>query len=137
VQQVSFSMSWWQGAVPPPDITDAYEQRIPGAGRELFDQARRQTDHRMALETKVTDANLAHQRVTIICGTIILLGAMATAVALALVGQPATAFIVAMATLVSAVGGYLFVTNRQAAERAEKRKTIAERTNQQRQIGRR
>ena len=117
MQQVSFSMSWWQGAVPPPDITDAYEQRIPGAGRELFDQARRQTDHRMALETKVTDANLAHQRVTIICGTIILLGAMAT--------------------LVSAVGGYLFVTNRQAAERAEKRKTIAERTNQQRQIGRR
>jgi len=39
-------MSWWQSALPPPEVADAYEQRMPGATRELFDRARQQMDHR-------------------------------------------------------------------------------------------
>jgi uncharacterized membrane protein len=50
--------SFYRAPVPPPGTLQGYEDVVKGSAKQILDQARDQTDHRMRLESKALDASI-------------------------------------------------------------------------------
>jgi uncharacterized membrane protein len=116
---VSASMTW-QGQMPHPADIAKYEETLPGAAERIFTAFETQAAHRMALETKVLDANIAHQGRALNRGTLILMSVIVASVIIAFLGQPIVGFTGAMATMVVVVFNNIWATRSAERERIEK-----------------
>ncbi len=54
--------SFYRAPVPPPETLQGYEQIVPDSAKQIMDQAREQTAHRMRLEEKAVDAGIDNSK---------------------------------------------------------------------------
>ncbi len=54
--------SFYRAPVPPPGTLQGYEDVVKGSAKQILDQARDQTDHRMRLESKALDASIENSK---------------------------------------------------------------------------
>jgi len=52
----------YSGPFPPPGLLETCERHHPGSTRIFVEQYEKQSDHRMAIERKVVDANVRNER---------------------------------------------------------------------------
>lgn len=64
-------MSRFSGPIPSPEVLAKYEEVIYGLADKLIDRFEKQSDHRMELEKKVTDADILQSRMGLIFGAVI------------------------------------------------------------------
>lgn len=112
----------FSGPVPPPEMIEAYNAIVPGAGKMIFDMAVSQQSHRQALEQSVIKADIRNSKRGSWFGFILgIIGFAVSAYALYL-GQPAAAIAIGSASLVSLAGVFVYGTKSRRAERDQKNK---------------
>ena len=112
--------SVWSGLVPSPDDCAKFEALVPGATQFFFDQAKAQTEHRIAMESATIQANISHQRRGLDRGVVIFLGVEVLSGYAIYHGQEGAGILGAAATLFAACGIYVFGVRKQQEERAAK-----------------
>jgi len=99
-----------QGPLPSPEILAQYETLYPGAAKQIFDQFKDQSNHRMALENKVINSNISNSRLGQWMGFTICMTALIGGGILAIFGIKVEGIIIAAAGLASLVT--VFVTGK-------------------------
>jgi len=94
---------------------------LPGAAKKIFDNFLEQSKHRRAMETKVIDAGILHERLGVICGAAVAALAIIGGVAAASFGSPWAAGLIGGSASVSLAGAFLIGQYRQQAERRQHR----------------
>lgn len=61
-QVVRTEASFYRAPVPPPETLQGYEHIVSGSAKQIMNQAREQTAHRMRLEEKVVDAGIDNSK---------------------------------------------------------------------------
>lgn len=61
-QRTTFAAQFRSAPLPTPEEFARYEQVLPGSADRLIRQVELQSEHRRALETSVTNSNIANER---------------------------------------------------------------------------
>ncbi|WP_375491207.1 DUF2335 domain-containing protein [uncultured Nostoc sp.] len=114
------------GPLPPPEKLKAYDLVKPGLAGEIFEMAKKQSQHRIEMETTVINGDNKRSWVGLIFGFILASGCIASSTALILQGHDIAGGIFAGSTIVSLTGIFVYGSNQRSQERAEKLKTLLE-----------
>jgi uncharacterized membrane protein len=113
VQPVQLAATHYQGPIPPPSILEGFDRLVPGAAQRLIQLAEDESKHRRQLENKTLEANIAAQRRQLeigdyqskavfksdllaqVCGVLVTLTCIASAIWASLQGQVTVAVILA------------------------------------------
>ncbi len=113
LQQETFS-----GPIPHPRLLQGYEDIQSGFAERIVRMAEQQQEHRIRCEQKMIDGSISESKRGQWLGFSIAVLFLAVATALALLGHPTLAGIIAGTTLISLVS--VFVTNRPSRKNNEK-----------------
>jgi uncharacterized membrane protein len=72
----------WTGATPPPAFLREYDEISPGVAKRILAMAPDQQDHRLAVENKLVDQEIADRKVTRRVGSFVAIGAFLVAAGL-------------------------------------------------------
>ena len=107
------------GPIPAPQILQQYNNIIPNAAERILRMAEKQSDHRMALESKVVSSNIVKSYLGMAGGTSVAIFGLYVAKVVAVSGNPATAGILAALD----IGGLVWVAvNNTRSQRKEREK---------------
>lgn len=113
-----------QGPLPTPEDLAKYEQLYPGAAKQIFDQFKDQSTHRMALENRVINSNISNSRLGQWMGFSICMTALIGGGVLAIFGIKIEGIIIAAAGLVSLVT--VFVTGKFTGQKELRAKRLGQ-----------
>ena len=111
----------YSGPIPSPRMLQEYEQLYPGAAKDIFEQFKKQTDHRISVENRVIDSNIKNERRGSWFAFIITMTAIVGGIALTFSGMDGAGVIVASGGLASLVA--VFITGKLVSIEHMRRKT--------------
>ncbi|MBG1268293.1 DUF2335 domain-containing protein [Nostoc sp. WHI] len=114
------------GPLPPPEILKAYDLVKPGLASEIFDMAKKQSQHRMEMEKTVIGGDSKRSWVGLIFAFIISVVAIGAGWSLIEQGHDLAGSAIAGAPIVSIITAFIYGTNQRSRERAEKQKALLE-----------
>ncbi|MEA5581722.1 DUF2335 domain-containing protein [Nodularia harveyana UHCC-0300] len=120
------AMSMFSGPLPPPEILKAYDLVQPGLAVEIFDMAKKQSQHRMEMEKTVINGDSKRSWLGLIFGFILASICIGSSTFLILQGHDLAGSIFAGTTVVSLVGVFVYGSNQRAQERIEKQRALLE-----------
>jgi len=108
------------GPLPPPEDLAVYDQHIPGGADRIMKMAEKQSDHRIAIETRVISSQQLQSGLGQIFGLVIAVFGISSGAYVALQGHDAVGGVIAGTTVVSLV--YAFISGQRAQRRDLERK---------------
>lgn len=76
------------GPLPPPEAFAKYEGTLKGAADRIITMAEKQQNHRQTIEKKLVNSTITNERLGLIFGLIVALGAIGGGVYCVHIGQP-------------------------------------------------
>ena len=122
--EISMS-STFSGPLPPPDILARYNEAIPGGAERIIVLAERQAEHRLALETRVVDADIKRANWGLGAGFVVALAFLLASYLLIDRGNAAAGVILGTVDLVGLVGAFIYGTVSRRSERQQRVKTLS------------
>lgn len=112
----------WHFSSPflPPEILASYEQVVPGSAERFISLVERQTDHRIAVEKAVTDADNKRANNGVVAAFTIVMTAIVAGTVAACFGQPWAGGVIATTGIATIAGAFIYGTRTRASERKEK-----------------
>ncbi len=101
-----------------------YDEVIPDGANRILQMAEKQSDHRMTLETKVIDSDIARSRWGLAAGFVITIAAIIGGVIVAMNGQPWAGTTIAGIPTAGLVGVFVIGSATRSKERAVKAKLV-------------
>jgi uncharacterized membrane protein len=126
INQLMVQLNAWQGSLPPPQLLAQYRDIIPNAPERLMSMVEAQANHRIDIEKGAVAHNRMQSGRSLICGTIVVIAALAVCCVLVLKGQSLTGFIGVLLVLAALVGALLGTRSSQSREAIERAKIMAE-----------
>jgi uncharacterized membrane protein len=108
------------GPLPHPALLREFDDIYPGAAKTIIDTFHDQSHHRMKIEQKVIDSDIARSKWGQIIGGIIALTGLGAATAAILTGNDVAGTILGGAELISLVSIFVYGDRRRVRERARK-----------------
>lgn len=124
--QIAAQLNTYIGALPHPDILEAYERLVPGSAERLLAMAEQQATHRMGLEKRVVDHEVDQAKGGLAAGLLVTMGMEVISGILVFKGYPAQAIALGGASLVALAGVFIYGTRSRKTERIEKAKVMTE-----------
>jgi uncharacterized membrane protein len=122
------SIEQFSGPVPPPAILREYEQIVPGAAKQILDQAEKQTDHRIEIEKQVIRSDIRRSWSGLWIAGIISILSISGGILLVLNGHDVAGATIATASVATLAGVFVYGTKQRQQERVEKAKIMAGRS---------
>ena len=116
-QQLSVSYS---GPVPPPAILKQYNDLVPGSASQILEQARSQTEHRIALEKTVISSNIRRSNWGLVAGFVVAMTAICLGSFLVYLGHDAAGATIAGLATAGLVSAFIYGTTTQRQERKDR-----------------
>ena len=120
VQEISV----WKAPIPRPEDIKKYDEVYPGAAETIFGQFRKQSDHRIEIETKVIEGGLASEKRGQIMAFILFLMLIGGGIFLMAIGKDGIGLTTALTGLATSIG--LFLTQKSKANKELKSKALKE-----------
>ncbi len=120
------SRSMFSGPLPPPEVLKAYDLVESGLAREIVDMAKRQSQHRMDMESVVIVGDSKRSWLGLVLGFVISCLFLGSSTYLIMEGHDIAGGTLATTALVSLVGTFIYGSNQRAKERVEKQKALLE-----------
>lgn len=117
--------STYLGPLPPPDVLAEYERVRPGAAEFFFRSLEAQMQHRQALETKLVDAGISHEKVGMWFAFTIVVTVACCATALILDGKDPQGLAMISAALVTLSAVFVYSRRQAHVRRPRRRRTGA------------
>ncbi len=111
------------GPIPSPAVLQQYNQVIPNAAERIIQMAEKQSDHRIDLERKVIDSNIAKSYLGMILAAIIAIYGLYIAKEIAVNGNPWAAGIIAALDLGGLISVAIYNGLMQKKQRENRRET--------------
>ena len=111
--------SFYRAPVPPPQTLEGYERIVEGAAKQILDQARDQTNHRMGLENRALDASIANSKRGQWFGFIIALAVVGVGAGAVLTGAGAIGLGLILPGLAALVGVFVYSQRQQQQQLQE------------------
>jgi uncharacterized membrane protein len=124
--QASYS-EYFAGPIPPPSLLARYNDIVPNGAERILAMAERQSQHRETIESQVVTGNIDSQKRGTIFGFILALVTILGGFALVYAGKDTSGMAAIIGSLVSLVSVFVYARHKQAKERVDKAKTLAER----------
>ena len=109
-----------QSILPPPEELEKYELYAPGITKELLAQFKKQSDHRMSLETKVIDSGIVNSRIGQIFAFVIGMTALIFGFVLLLKDKQVSGIATIVCALATLLGVFIYGNESKKKERVEK-----------------
>lgn len=114
-REVSLSRHY-QGPLPPPEMMLRYEEIAPGAARIILEMAQSQSNHRQGLEDQVVKGNLASERRGQWQAFVVSLAVIGLGGYMVRCGQTLFGLWLAVGTVASLAGVFIYGKRRQGSE---------------------
>lgn len=115
-EQLSYS-----GPVPPPQVAGGWENLVPGSANRMLTMAENQSNHRISIENKVVESNIANEKRGQVFAFILALVVIGGAIVLLYTGHDITGFGALLLALVSLVTVFVVGKKKGQQELAEKK----------------
>lgn len=113
---------YFEGPLPPSYMLREYEDILPGAADRIIGMAERQAEHRQSIEKTAISSKSRAEILGVVFAGLIGLGAIAGGVYLIATGQGTEGLVAIIAAMGGLVGTFIYGTNSEKKERAEKRR---------------
>jgi uncharacterized membrane protein len=111
----------WKGPLPPPDILKEYNDAFSNGAERIFLEAKKQTDHRIKMESIVIPEEQKQSRRGQTFGFILALAFLIASFTLIFTGHEASGTIIGSIDLVALVAVFVYGRNYQKSELETKR----------------
>ena len=123
-REVSLS-STFSGPLPPPEVLIRYNDAVPDGAERIIALAERQAAHRMALESRVVDADIKRSNWGLVAGFVIALVGLVVSYLLVDRGNATAGVALGAVDLVGLVGAFVYGTVSRRGERQERAKRLS------------
>ena len=123
-QQISVS-STFSGPLPPPDILARYNDAVPEGAERIIAMAERQAAHRMALESRVVDADIKRSNWGLGAGLVVALAGLFLAFLMVDRGNAVAGTVVGSLDLSGLVALFVYGTVSRRSERQQRVKMLS------------
>lgn len=121
--RASYSESF-SSPLPPAWVLREYEVLLPGSTDRILKLTERQQSHRISMESKNLSSDIWLARAGLVFGLIIVLTAMAFGRDIILSGRDIAGFVLAISTVVTLAGVFVYAQTRREAERRQRMKEL-------------
>ena len=111
------------GPIPSPHVLQQYNQVVPDAAERIIRMAEKQSDHRIDLERKVVDSNIAKSYLGMVLAATIALYGLYIAKEIAVNGNPWAAGIIAALDLAGLISVAIYNGLMQKKQRENRKET--------------
>jgi uncharacterized membrane protein len=123
-QEISVS-STFSGPLPPPDILARYNDAVPDGAERIIALAERQAAHRMALESRVVDADIKRSNLGLGAGLLVALAGLFASFLMVDRGNAVAGAVVASLDLAGLVAVFVYGTVSRRSERQQRAKMLS------------
>jgi len=123
-QEISVS-STFSGPLPPPDILARYNDAVPDGAERIIALAERQAAHRMALESRVVDADIKRSNLGLGGGLLVALAGLFASFLMVDRGNAVAGAVVASLDLAGLVAVFVYGTVSRRSERQQRVKALS------------
>lgn len=123
-QEISVSATF-SGPLPPPDILARYNDAIPDGAERIIALAERQAAHRMALESRVVDADIKRSNLGLGAGLLVALAGLFASFLMVDRGNAVAGAVVASLDLAGLVAVFVYGTVSRRSERQQRAKVLS------------
>lgn len=123
-QEISVS-STFSGPLPPPDILARYNDAVPDGAERIIALAERQAAHRMALESRVVDADIKRSNLGLGAGLLVALAGLSAAFLMVDRGNAWAGAVVGSLDLAGLVAVFVYGTVSRRSERQQRVKALS------------
>lgn len=117
--------STFSGPLPPPEILIRYNDAVPDGAERIIALAERQAAHRMALESRVVDADIKRANWGLVAGFVVALAGLLVAYLLVDRGNAVAGVALGAVDLVGLVGAFIYGTVSRRGERQQRAKMLS------------
>lgn len=128
--QVVVTTEEYEGLIPHPRLMREWNDIVPGSAERIFTRFETQSDHRMAMESRVIRANNFKQIAGPIFGFVVAMTALLGGIYTALQGHPFLGGTLSFAGLALLVGAFITNTVEKSARRASSKGPTNRQTSQ-------
>ena len=111
--------SFYRAPVPPPSTLQGYEDIVKGSAKQILDQSRDQTDHRMGLENRALDASISNAKRGQVFGFVIALAVIGVGAIAIFTGAGAVGLGLILPGLAALVGVFVYSQRQQGQQLQE------------------
>jgi len=123
-QEISVS-STFSGPLPPPDILARYNDAVPDGADRIIALAERQAAHRMALESRVVDADIRRSNLGLGAGLLVALAGLFASFLMVDRGNAVAGAVLASIDLAGLVAVFVYGTVSRRSERQQRAKVLS------------
>lgn len=117
--------STFSGPLPPPDILARYNDALPDGAERIIALAERQAAHRMALESRVVDADIKRSNLGLGAGLLVALAGLFASFLMVDRGNAVAGAVVASLDLAGLVAVFVYGTVSRRSERQQRAKVLS------------
>lgn len=117
--------STFSGPLPPPDILARYNDAVPDGAERIITLAERQAAHRMALESRVVDADIKRSNLGLGAGLLVALAGLFASFLMVDRGNAVAGAVVASLDLAGLVAVFVYGTVSRRSERQQRAKMLS------------
>ena len=123
-QEISVA-STFRGPLPPPEILARYNDAVPDGAERIIVLAEKQAAHRMALESRVVDADIKRSNWGLGAGLLVALAGIVAAFLMVDRGNAVAGAVVGSLDLVGLVAVFVYGTVSRRSERQQRAKMMS------------
>jgi len=117
--------STFSGPLPPPDILARYNDAVPDGAERIIALAERQAAHRMALESRVVDADIRRSNLGLGAGLLVALAGLFASFLMVDRGNAVAGAVLASIDLAGLVAVFVYGTVSRRSERQQRAKVLS------------
>jgi uncharacterized membrane protein len=121
----SLRVETFVGPLPHPDVLKKFEDIVPGAAKQIIEQANKQTDHRINIEKQVIQSDIRKSYLGLVFGFILGLVGIGGGIYATTLGHNVFGPLLSGGTLVSLVYAFIYGTKSRKEERSERMKRLS------------
>lgn len=121
---VQASIQSFSGPLPPPEVLVRYNDAVPDGAKTIIDMAKKQQEHRQALEARVIKWGTVDQRLGLILGFILAMSIAGGGFWLIKSGKDGTGIAAVITAIAGPTGAFIWGRSKQSKERDEKASTF-------------
>lgn len=125
VQREILTLAAFSGPLPPPEILVKYNDAAPNGAERIIAMAERQAGHRMALESRVVDADIKRANWGLAAGFVVALAGLLVAYLLIDRGNAVAGMAFGTIDLVGLVAVFIYGTLSRRSERQQRAKMMS------------
>ncbi|MBN2217569.1 MAG: DUF2335 domain-containing protein [Pirellulales bacterium] len=101
-----------------------YDAIVPGLAAQIVEQAKAQTNHRIAIEARVIESDISRSRLGLFCGFALSVLCIGGGIACVLMGHDTAGAAIATGAVIGLASTFIYGTALRKAERTEKSKIM-------------